>query len=144
LVVAGASWFGSGAVEAEAASAAPDSVVFLGRVSDDEREYLLRTARGLAYVSLFEGFGLPPVEAMARGTPVLASATTAIPEVVGDAGVLVDPTDVGAIAEGLRRILTDDQLRSDLSRRGLIRAKNFEVERTGARAVAALRAAATS
>jgi len=103
---------------------------------------LYRQAEALVYPSLYEGFGLPPLEAMACGTPVLAANTTSLPEAVGDAAVTVDPTDVGALAEGLVRVLSDGPLRRDLRERGLARAAEFRWERTAARLVDVLDKAA--
>src|ERR1019366_9149294 len=80
LVIAGARWWGSGEEQA-AAAAPPTSVVFMGRVDDDTRRVLLEEADALVYVSRFEGFGLPPLEAMAASTPVLAANAAALPEV---------------------------------------------------------------
>jgi glycosyltransferase involved in cell wall biosynthesis len=139
LVIAGGRWWGTG--EAEAAAAAPDgSVLFLGRVDDDTRLVLLETADALLYVSRFEGFGLPPLEAMAASTPVLAGDAAAVPEVTGGAALLVDPLDVGAITEGIRRIVTDDHLRQDLIARGRARVSHYDVATTGAALRAALEA----
>jgi len=142
LVIAGARWWGD-AEQREIALAAPGSVVMLGRVDDAQREYLLRNARALAYLSLYEGFGLPPVEAMARGTPVLASNCASIPEVTGGAALLVDPLDVDAVAGGLVQITTDDSLRARLCEQGLVRAAHFSIANSGAAAVDAVRVAAT-
>jgi glycosyltransferase involved in cell wall biosynthesis len=86
----------------------------------------------LAYPSLSEGFGLPVLEAMACGTPVVASQIAPIAEAAGDAALLVDPTDAEAIAEGLRRVLEDTHLRAGLAGRGLARAAQFSWERTAA------------
>jgi glycosyltransferase involved in cell wall biosynthesis len=140
LVVAGARWWGEGE-ERELAHAAPGSVVMLGRVDDVQREYLLRTSRAMAYLSLYEGFGLPPVEAMARGTPVLAADRAALPEVTGGAAVLVDPLDVDAIASGLIKVVGDGELREELRVRGHEQAARFSAGANGARAIAALAAA---
>ncbi len=82
------------------------------------------------YVSLYEGFGLPPLEAMACGTPVLTSNVTSIPEVVGDAALTVNPYDVEAIAHGIKRLVEDGELRAKLSRRGIARAKMFTWDKT--------------
>jgi glycosyltransferase involved in cell wall biosynthesis len=139
LVVAGAPWFGSRAEEL-AAEDDPD-VVLLGRVSDAARSLLLDAADALAYVSLFEGFGLPPLEGMAHGVPVLASRVTSLPEVCGNAALLVDPADPEAVADGLRRVLTDDRLRTRLRVAGPERAAGFDTDRVGDAAMAALRAA---
>ena len=101
---------------------------------DDELLALYRGARAVVLPSLHEGFGLTVLEAMACGTPVVASGVSSIPEVVGDAGVLVDPLQPTSIADGLCRILTDDGLRKELRERGLERARRFSWEAT-ARAV---------
>lgn len=98
---------------------------------------LLRGAKALTFPSLYEGFGLPVNEAMLLGVPVLCSNTSSLPEVAGDAGILVDPYDVGAIAGGLLRLDSDDALRVDLAARGLEQAKNFSAEHYR-RALAAL------
>ncbi len=115
----------------------PDAVVFVGRVSDDDRDRLIATAVALAYPSLYEGFGLPPLEAMNLGTPVVASATSSMPEVLGDAALLVDPRDVNAIASALARLALDVGLRAELRVRGKARASQFSPRRTGASAYAA-------
>lgn len=142
LVVAGARWF-HGDAEALAARGDPD-VVFLGRVSDTARTLLLSGAEALAYVSLFEGFGLPPLEAMAHGVPVLSSTVTSMPEVCGDAALLVDPTDQDAVTAGLRRILEEEALRDRLRQAGPARAAAFGADRVGDAALAAFRAATGS
>jgi glycosyltransferase involved in cell wall biosynthesis len=97
----------------------------LGYVSDSELEDLYQRASLLAFPSLDEGFGMPILDAMARGVPVLTSNISAMPDVSGDAALLVDPTDVNAIADGLRRLSTDSELRDTLIVRGLARAKEF-------------------
>jgi glycosyltransferase involved in cell wall biosynthesis len=137
FVIAGARWFSGDEEERAAAEAPAGSVRFLGRVDDDQRDLLLQEAEALVYVSLFEGFGLPPLEAMARGTAVVAADSTSIPEVCGDAAVLVDPLDTGAIAAGLRRVLTDDDLRVRLVAAGEARVAHYSTERTGLAARAA-------
>jgi glycosyltransferase involved in cell wall biosynthesis len=93
--------------------------------SHDELPALYRGARVLTLPSLHEGFGLTALEAMACGTPVVASGVSSIPEVVGNAAVLVDPLDPASIAEGLSRVLTDDRLAKSLRERGLERATQF-------------------
>ena len=82
------------------------------------------------FPSLYEGFGLPPLEAMASGTPVITSNVSSLPEVVGDAALMIDPYEPGAIADAMQRVLTDAGLRADLSRRGLARAREFSWERS--------------
>jgi glycosyltransferase involved in cell wall biosynthesis len=86
---------------------------------------MYRLAGVFVFPSLYEGFGLPPLEAMASGTPVVTSNVSSLPEVVGDAAVLVDPYDPHAIADGIYRVLTDQQLRRDLARKGVARARQF-------------------
>jgi glycosyltransferase involved in cell wall biosynthesis len=80
----------------------------------------------LVYPSAYEGFGLPPVEAMACGTPVVASNTTSLPEVLGDAALLVDPMNVNQIAAGIERSLFDQSLRTKLRERGIERSQQFD------------------
>ncbi len=99
-----------------------EHVLWLNYVPFEDIPALLNGAEVFVYPSLYEGFGLPPLEAMACGTPVIASNTTSLPEVIGDAGVLVDPTSVEAIAEAIHRVLSDDQLRARLRMAGLKRA----------------------
>jgi glycosyltransferase involved in cell wall biosynthesis len=136
LVIAGAPGWRANDV-LQAAAALPGLVVALGRIDDAERDALLSRATALAYVSLFEGFGLPPLEAMAAGTPVLASDSSAMPEVAGGAALLVDPLDVEAIARGLQRIAEDPALRDHLRELGRARSAAYSVRETGQRALAA-------
>jgi glycosyltransferase involved in cell wall biosynthesis len=85
------------------------------------------------FPSLYEGFGLPPLEAMAAGAPVISSNVSSLPEVVGDAAILIDPTDAGAIAAAMARVLGDPQLRDEMIRRGRERVAAFSWERSVAR-----------
>jgi glycosyltransferase involved in cell wall biosynthesis len=110
-------------------------VVLLGWVGDETLPGLLAGAELFCYPSSYEGFGLPPLEAMAAGTPAVVGRYPAAAEVVGDAAVLVDPTDSDAIALQLARLATDDNLRRRTARAGRIRASTFTWERT-ARATA--------
>ena len=105
-------------------------VRFLGFVSDGTLRILYRLASLFVFPSLYEGFGLPPLEAMASGTPVVASNQSSLPEVTGDAAVLVDPYDVASIVDGMRRVLTDPVLAADLRRRGPARAREFSWARS--------------
>ena len=100
-------------------------VRFLGYVPDEDLPALYSHADLFAYLSLYEGFGLPPLEAMACGVPVLVSNTSALPEVVGEAGVLVAPRDVPTIASEMMRVLRDSDLRAEMRVRGLERAQLF-------------------
>ncbi|HEY1301938.1 MAG TPA: glycosyltransferase family 1 protein [Vicinamibacterales bacterium] len=108
-------------------------VRFLGYLSDDQLAILYRLASVFAFPSLYEGFGLPPLEAMASGTPVVTSNVSSLPEVVGDAAVLVNPYDVDAIVDGLRRVLTDPALAAEMRRKGIERAREFSWERSVAK-----------
>jgi glycosyltransferase involved in cell wall biosynthesis len=106
-----------------------ERIRLLGRVEPQDLPGWYSACAAFAYPSLYEGFGLPPLEAMACGAAVVASNTASLPEVVGDAGLLVEPTDVGALADALRRVLDDAPLRAELRRRGLQRAAQFTWDR---------------
>jgi glycosyltransferase involved in cell wall biosynthesis len=90
---------------------------------------LIRGARAVIFPSLYEGFGLPVLEAMVLGTPVVASREAAVPEVAGDAALLVDPYDIDHIARGIATIVNDADLRAELARRGPVQAAKFSAER---------------
>jgi glycosyltransferase involved in cell wall biosynthesis len=113
-----------------------------GRVSDPELVRELRRAGAFLDTSLYEGFGYQVLEAMACGTPVVASDTTSIPEIVGDAGLLCPPGDVDAFAAALRRVRDEDGLAAELTWRGLARAAEFTWERTARELAAAVEEAA--
>jgi glycosyltransferase involved in cell wall biosynthesis len=108
-------------------------VRFLGYLPDDTLAILYRLTSVFVFPSLYEGFGLPPLEAMASGAPVVTSNVSSLPEVTGDAAVLVDPYDVGAIESGMRRVLTDPALAAEMRRKGLLRAREFSWERSVAK-----------
>jgi glycosyltransferase involved in cell wall biosynthesis len=113
-------------------------------VSQPALAALYRGARLAAMPSLAEGFGLPALEAMACGTPVVVGNTSAMPEVVGDAGLLVDPQNTDAIADAILRLLTQDGLRKELIARGLVRAAAFSWERTARQVLAVIEEIADS
>lgn len=104
-------------------------VRFLGRVPNEELPLWYNSATVFAYPSFYEGFGLPALEAMACGTPVVAAGTSALPEVVGNAGLILDPAAVGAWAEGLGNMLTNSQLRAQMSAKAKLQAARFSWER---------------
>ena len=110
-----------------------DSFRLIEDADDSELRLLYAGAVALAYPSLYEGFGLPCVEAMACRCPVVASEVSSVPEVVGDAGLLVEPTDVEALAEALSRCLGDSELRATLIERGTAQAAQFTWERSAAK-----------
>ena len=114
-----------------------DRVRFLDHVDDAIVPALYQGASAFALPSLFEGFGIPLVEAMASGTPVVTSNVTSLPEVVGDAGVLVNPHSVDSIADGLGVVLLDGQLRHDLIEKGYRRAGRFSWKRTAQQTLSA-------
>lgn len=113
----------------------------LGRVSDDELADLYRGAVAYVDPTKYEGFGYGVLEAMASGTPVVASGVTSIPEVVGDAGILCSPGSVTDFADAIRRVIAEPALRQDMRERGLARAARFTWEETGAGLSAAIAAA---
>jgi glycosyltransferase involved in cell wall biosynthesis len=105
-------------------------VRFLGYLPEVTLAVMYRLAGVFVFPSLYEGFGLPPLEAMASGTPVVTSNVSSLPEVAGDAAILVDPYDPRAIADGIYRVLTDEHLRRDLRRKGVARAGMFSWEQS--------------
>ena len=132
----------SAALRAEVdASHLGTSVQFLGTVNNEDLAKLYRGALGFVFPSLYEGFGLPPLEAMACGAPVLTSNVCSLPEVVGNAGVLVDPLDVDAIANGIRILVENSDMRADLRQSGLLRAREFSWNETARRTAEVLRLA---
>jgi glycosyltransferase involved in cell wall biosynthesis len=116
-------------------------VMQVGWVAHDDLPMLYSLADALVFPSLFDGFGIPLIEAMACGCPIVTSTTGACPEVVGNAGLCVDPTDTMAIAEGVRAVVSDHDLASKLACHGLERAKLFSWERTARETLAVLTAA---
>lgn len=100
-------------------------VVFPGYVAEEDKPYLYSGARAFIFPSLYEGFGMPPLESMACGTPVIASNTSSLPEVVGDGGFLVDPHDIEAICDCMYHLAFDDILHRQLSKGGVEYSKTF-------------------
>ena len=120
MVAGGAGW-GNEVFERELPNA-PEHVRLTGYVSDEELVSLYSGAGCFLFPSLYEGFGLPVLEAMACGAPVVTGDTSSLPEAAGDAALMVPPSDVDAVAGAVLRVLTDDALAADLRRRGLERA----------------------
>jgi glycosyltransferase involved in cell wall biosynthesis len=116
----------------------PPRTRFIGYVADEDLPALYSGAEALVYPSLYEGFGLPPLEALACGTPVVTSNGTSLPEVVADAAVLVDPYDVDSIAGGMWQILSRGSLRDALRAKGPERAREFTWERTASQTLEVL------
>jgi glycosyltransferase involved in cell wall biosynthesis len=143
LVLAGVDRGVGNALCAIAANAGvPEAVVKLGPVSEELLLSLYRCATALVYPSQYEGFGLPVLEAMACGTPVIASRAASIPEVLGDAGILLDPLDVSGWTEAIVNVVNDDDRRAQMRAKGVARAAEFTWSRTAELTVRAYRSAA--
>ncbi len=135
LVIAGIPGSASRAIHRQIArSPARARIHLLGPIPEDEKRALLALSSCFVYPSLWEGFGFPPLEAMAVGVPVVASTGGALPEVLGNAALLIDPLDPSAIADAITRVHTDAALRADLRARGHARAAQFRWD-TAARQV---------
>ena len=106
------------------------AVIFPGHVPLDDLRALYAGCALFAFPSLYEGFGMPPLEAMACGAPVVCSNASSLPEAVGDAALLVDPRDPAGWAQAMMRVADDAALREDLRRRGALRAKAFSWEQS--------------
>ena len=104
-------------------------VIFVEYITELDLAYYYSSAALMAYPSLYEGFGFPLLEAMACGCPVVTSNTSSLPEVVGEAGIMVNPYDTDSLAQAMRRVLTDKKLRDDMVRKGLEQAKRFSWEK---------------
>jgi glycosyltransferase involved in cell wall biosynthesis len=133
-------WAGEELQEAVAEIPREKKPIFTGYVADADLPALYAGADLFVYPSLYEGFGLPPLEAMACGAPVLTSNTSSLPEVVGDAGAMVDPRDERALADRMRELLEDRRARADLAARGLERARLFDWKHTARETIDVYRA----
>jgi glycosyltransferase involved in cell wall biosynthesis len=143
LVFAGSPWRQSEEILALIAKEGlEDRVTITGFIPDEELVDLYHGATAMLYPSRYEGFGMPLVEAMAAGLPIICSTAACLPEVVGDAGILVDPEDAAAFAEAVARLLGDAALRDELRERGLRRARLFDWDRAAAETMAVLHQAA--
>jgi len=130
LAVVGAKGWGEDEVIPQLSTPRKGRVVVADFIPNEHLPPMLACASAFCFVSMGEGFGLPPLEAMAVGCPVVTSNVSSLPEVVGDAALTVDPLEVGAIADALRRVLTEKALANDLRRRGRERARGFTWEKT--------------
>jgi glycosyltransferase involved in cell wall biosynthesis len=140
LVIAGREgWKAETTRRAYSEAAHRDHVTFPGFVAAEDMAALMSAAMAFVWPSLWEGFGLPPLEAMACGTPVVTSKTSSLPEVVGDAALLVNPESVDEIAEAMRRIGEDEALRTKLRAAGLARARELTWRRTAEQTAAVYR-----
>lgn len=125
VIVGGRGWLDSPIYQTVADLGLNERIHFVGFARDEDLPAIYSAATGLAYPSLYEGFGFPVLEAMACGIPVVTSKVSSIPEVAGDAALLVDPYDVDDLTDALRRLLADSQLRGDLVKRGFEQAARF-------------------
>lgn len=107
-----------------------DSVFFPGYIDDSDKPYLYAGARAFLFPSLYEGFGMPPLEAMACGTPVIVSNTSSLPEVVGDAGIMIPPNDIEKMSDSMYNIAQDYEFYSDLRQKGLRQADMFSWDKS--------------
>lgn len=130
LVLAGPLGWHHEALMREIALQGPGDVVMTGALTTEELDALYRRADAFVYPSLYEGFGLPVLEALSRGVPTVASTASAIPEVAGDAALGIDPRSVGDIARGLEELLTDRELAETLASRGRARSERFSWDET--------------
>ncbi|MBV9357697.1 MAG: glycosyltransferase family 4 protein, partial [Chloroflexi bacterium] len=126
LVLAGGrGWLVDGILEHHTASKVRDDILFPGFIADELLPAVYSAAQVLAFPSLYEGFGLPVLEAMACGTPVVSSNASCLPEVAAGAALMVEPTDTQALTDALERVLDDAALCADLSRNGIERARRY-------------------
>ena len=111
----------------------PPRVFLTGFIPDDDLPMLYSRALASVYLSVYEGFGLPPLESMAAGTPVVSSNAASLPEVIGDSGIMVNPYDIESIADGVLRLLSDMTLYNEISAKGIKRAKEFSWDKCAER-----------
>ncbi len=122
-------WSYQSIVDKVASSGIEKEIIFIGFVSNEVLPFLYNGASAFVYPSLYEGFGLPVLEAMACGVPVVTSNVSSLPEVAGDAAILINPSSVDEIADGIWRLLCDEELRNQCAQKGIERAKLFTWER---------------
>ena len=131
LVIAGKKgWMYESIFESVRKSGLHERVVFTGFVSEQDKPYIIRGADIFVYPSIYEGFGLPVLEAMASGTPCITSNTSSMPEVAGDAALLIDPNETDSLVAALKSMLADSELRADLAAKGIEQARKFNWKQT--------------
>lgn len=131
LIIAGGRGWKSGKIyEAVKKSKYKDDIIFTGYIENDEKLYFYNLASLFAYPSFYEGFGFPPLEAMACGTPIISSFSSSLPEIAGDSGILINPYNSDDLAKAMEDILTNPRLKEDLVNKGFERIKLFNWENT--------------
>jgi glycosyltransferase involved in cell wall biosynthesis len=130
IIAGGKGWLWEPILEKVKSAAVDGSVKYLDYISNEDLPALVAGAKLLTLPALYEGFGIPALEAMASGVPTVVSNLSSLPEIVGDAGVLIDPNSVDSLAEGLLKVLTDNNLRQQMIAKGLERSKKFTWENT--------------
>jgi len=133
VIVGGKGWLYEEIFAAVERLGLEEKVVFPGFVADGDLPALYNLADLFVFPSLYEGFGIPPLEAMACGTPVITSDASSLPEVVGEAGLMVEATDVEALAQAMKQVLEDDVLREDMITKGMKQPRNFTWEKAAAK-----------
>jgi glycosyltransferase involved in cell wall biosynthesis len=130
VIVGKRAWLYEETLNAAESSAVRNQIVFTGYVPEEDLPSLYTDARCFIYPSYFEGFGIPPLEAMSCGTPTITANRTCFPEVIGDGGLMVDPFDIEAISAAMVRVLSDKQFREELRVKGLKRASSYNWRET--------------
>lgn len=131
LVIAGdRGWKIGGMLKAWERSQYKDDIKFIGYVDPEDKKQVYSLASVFAFPSFYEGFGFPPLEAMACGLPVVASYSSSLPEILGDASLMVDPYNISEISQAIEQVLTNQEFRQNLIKKGLIKASEFTWEKT--------------
>jgi len=130
VIVGKRAWLYEETLNAAENSAVRNQIIFTGYVPEEDLPCLYTEARCFIYPSYFEGFGIPPLEAMGCGTPTITANRTCFPEVIGDGGLMVDPFDIEAISAAMVRVLSDKQFREELRVKGLKRASVYDWRKT--------------
>lgn len=131
LVITGKKgWYYQGLFDSVKELGLESKVIFTGYIEDKEKPLLYKGATIFVFPSLYEGFGLPPLEAMASGCPVISSNTSSLPEILGSAGILLSPSDELAWVRSIKSVLSDKKIQNNLSKQGILQAKKFSWEKT--------------
>ena len=130
-MLAGAKFYGDSVIiEKISSSSSSSRIIMCGYVTNEQKRALMSGALVFVFPSLYDGFGLPVLEAMACGCPVITSNASSLPEVAGDAGILVNPLDIEQIASEIERVINSDSLRAELRKKGFEQSKLFSWDKT--------------